>query len=927
MYRGFQAPSDEDVISYLKSKFYKLNTISRAVAWFGIYPILPSVQLLMTLGSYFADNWYGFVSAVLVELYEMLLISLTTPLYNKKTTLFFHLIKLILVFMSYWIVSVKVNLSNKSEISTFVSASNRNIYTPTTTDSNGFRVTTLKHGTVSLNEFILNMPKNTTYKIYEEIVPNVLGMQELLVMDNWDVKLENASTKMFNRTLGKSGFTGSVVQLASFGLDEKYYTFIGRSSDGSMKVLAGSENKGFTSVNYEDTQYLRMREPKLHERNFILGEFGVHKDFSILFGDRTQVLSASNLVLPIAYNWLNHSSNFLLSPRFFHKKPISTIRLTRTGNLYTQESRTVFNAEGHEELVGVKNTASWLLLLLHYVPFAYALKKEKKNKTKLVLSTLPLFTFMQGLTLIETEFKLIFLLSLNWFSLHSCSFFGYSDRLYTSILRFNKILNLAKSEESCFRQAVLRRLGQADPGFALSFEEEHISSGRLKLNDLFFTAYLVNVFDYQLSFFDLVSYSFFEADVLDAEAKKNFPKPLSLLLKDGITYRLFTKQGYMKNFTDFETTIICYNVKKTVFINNLREYGLMEKYSYNTLVKTLAYIFSNLRKPLPYWAQGKNVAIYDMDFQIPLVTQYKHETKKVSLDVGHPASVAYNCGTVIAVFNLPNATSMYTQVSSISRTKEIKGKTYNTSQLYSKANATRILTAPIGTKKLRPISKILNGCCTKCLSTKKSSMLVDQLQKVVPLNINGRRRAHSQYCVKGLNEARKLLEKIPTKTNREVRSEILKEKVLKQDPGVTSPLDKILLVSDTAKKLKKIAKKRLVPKDLKGSRKGKYLFFPTGDHKAEKHVQEMEIRYSKPSTVSATKLKPPIQNGSDILNLMAEVENDYGVTPTDTVKLVYNGRDSNVKIINGQFFWNKRNRQEWVDSEGFMASLEKYLGH
>jgi len=798
------------------------------VADSALYPVIPSVQAGLTGLSYLtASKIYIGISGAL-SICEGLAFMFTRPIFKKKTLTLLVLLKLCLLTASYVFLSLKINLSNRSSVISYTIESAPGKLIKPIVSSTNFGITsyTLTQGAVLLQPLVLTMPKNITYKLHAEQHSDVLKNEKILVRDDWFVeKVGNISNSLqyFTEETGIN-YLGDVIKLRNS--QEDLTCFVGETDRG-RRIFMGSFHEKFKELNFYDMMSSsdKYRHAKiLNARDIVFTDIDVKEDFSIIIDPMSRnLLTSWPPIFPLEYHWLNETNDAFLSPSFFGREAISSVRFTKTGNLYTQETKTVFDTSGIELYAKVKASLVWILLMFNFIPLVFTLVQERKNRLQVFLDTLPFFTLQQGLTLIESEAKLIILFSMGWFSLHYCSVLPYADRFFTSKVRFSHIIRMAEEEDSCLRQAILRVLQGSDPGFKVNFETQHISLGKCKLSRKFFIMYLINAFEYKLTFLKLISYSFLD-ETYDVKLNPaGFPKSMIYLLKDGITHRLYSKQGYIRNFVDFESAIICYSPKKPVFLGNLRKYGLLQKYGYEKLCKTVAYVLSNTRKGLPAWMVHKNTAVYNLDFTIPVVkeTTWVSATSQTGPQV--PKTVTLQGNKTVIHLTLDRS---YIEKEKI-KTKEISTTcgelTINSSQLYSKEGRTKVLKERLNIK--GPV-KLLRGCCTKCLGTPASKKLISELQAIKQFTVSGRRCAHSDRCSQVLVKARETLKKVPTLKSCELRNMVISEATPKKSLGNHSPLDKILLISNTDDRLKKIAEKGLSSSSLKSKKGRKYCLFP-----------------------------------------------------------------------------------------------------
>jgi hypothetical protein len=907
-----------------------MDLLSKVISWISLYPLTPFIKMGLTLLSYYADNKVFVGIAAVFTAFEALATVLVKAIFKKKLLFLCYITQVTLVFTSYLIVSIKVNLSNRSDILTFTAENSpgKKITPIKRTFENGFEVITLTKGVVALEDIILKMPSNVVYKIYSQPSLSFLGAKRVLLRDNWSVSYMSNTSAVEQFLHGTSNFTfsGQVLQLSSTASVSKgLMYFLGETETGSYKVLTGSSNGKFSEVDYSDLVSSSDKNRKkgvLHPEDVLIGNFDVDQDFSVLIDPLLEnPLEAWPPIFPLEYKWLNNTRNAFFTPTFFGYKPISSIRLTKTGNLFIQETKTVFQPSGEELYSNFKGFAAWLVLLLNFLPMMYPLLRSKA-KFQLIMDTLPFFTFEQSLILIESEFKLVLLLSLGWFSLHFCSIFGYSDRFFTSVLRFKQVLKEAQNSDSCFRNAILRKLRCPNAKFSVDFEKQHISAGNLKLNNLFFTAYLVNMFEYELSFSKILSYTFFDGNYDVKRNPSGFPDPFTLILKDGVSHRLFSKQGYIRNFEDFETVVLCYSRRKHEFLQNLRRYGLLEKYNYERLCKVVAYVMLNLKKPLPGWLQHKNVSLYDLTFTVPVTKTTEDYGITTEFESESPSLILLQDRQTTVCFNIKDSLEL------VHRKKTVETKTdcfeyeLRTSSLFYKSNRTKVLRCK---PKRNPTFKMLNNCCTKCLSTAHSLNLIRSAQEISPFRMVGRKSKHTSNCVSILNQCTVMLEKVKTFRNSELRNKIISEAKPTHRLGKHSQLDKLLLMTETEAKLKKLSNKGLKPSDLKPKNGKKYSFFAKGEQVNKREIMETYASEKRPHRETKTLPLTKFENCGDLKAAREALIQVYPKIP-DEFKIIYRGgQEIKYKVEGDQLFKQTRRGFKLMTEEEFNAELESYM--
>jgi hypothetical protein len=884
----------------------------------------------LTLLSYSADSKIFIGVAVILTAFEAFATILVKAIFKKKLLFLCYISQILLILTSYMVISIKVNLSNRTNTLTFTTENSPGKKVKPTLHKfeDGFEVITLNKGVIALENIILKMPSDVVYKVYSQPDLKFLGSQKVLLRDNWSVSsVSNTSAivQLLHET-SKFAFYGQVLQLSNTAptLEGLRY-FLGETITGSRQALMSSLNGEFSEVNYFDlmsTSDKNRKKDVLQLGDVLIGEFDVDQDFSILIDPLSKnPLETWPPIFPLEYKWLNDTKNAFLTPSFFGYEPISSIRLTKTGNLYIQETKTVFQPSGEELYLNLKQSAAWLVLLLNFFPVMYPLQKSKA-KFQLIVDTLPLFTFEQSLILIESEFKLVLLLSLGWCSLHFCSTLGYADRFFTSVLRFRHVQNEARNQDSCFRNAILRKMRRPNARFNVNFEKQHISAGDLKLNNFFFTAYLVNTFEYELSFIKILSYTFFDSNYDVKRNPSSFPNPFTLILKDGILYRLFTKQGYIKDFEDFETVVICYSQKKHEFLQHLRKYGLLGKYSYEKLCKAAAYVMLNLKKPLPSWLQHKNVSSYDFTFTVPITKTAKEYKSTAKFESGPPSLVLLQDRQTTICFNIKDSFELVHRENTVETKTECFEYEIRTSSLFYKSNRTKVL---LGNSSRGQSFSILNKCCAKCLSTPHSLNLIRSAQEIKPFKLVGRKSKHNPNCVSVLNQCKVMLSKVKTFRNCDLRNKIISEAKPTYRLNRHSQLDKLLLMTETEAKLKKLSQKGLRPRDLKHKKGRKYSFFAKGEQTTRRDIMEMHALEKRPQTKTKTL---PLAKFEDYRDLRTAREALIQIHPevSDEFKIIYKGEhEVRYKFVGDHLFKQTRRGLKQMTDAGFNAELKAYM--
>lgn len=887
--------------------FYSIGTLDVLMIRLSVYPMLAAIQFLLTLSSYLLKSKVILVVLLTTSIVEICLFARMKSLYNKKVICFSSLYKILAFLVIYMLLSVKINLQKRSEEVSFTSGSGM-VKAVEMENQQDFIVYTYKKGCLALNEKILGMPQNLTYKAYTERVPEILGSKQLLVLDNWLVTKQGNNSKSLQKAYTDLGFNflGSVLKLSTFGEGGMDY-YLGKSSSGDKSVLKlqkGNptrlpfEEYSFTSKGYKSNNWLR-------EEDIFIGEVHPEEDFTVSIQSNHSWHSKNwPPVFPLEYNWLNHTNELFLPPSFFGMRSVSSIQLTKTGPLFTQTSTTFFEKVGRTSFPLVSGSISWIIIFVNFLPLCYSIMVKRERRLQLIIETLPLFSLEQGLALIETEYKLVILWGLGWFACHFCSVYSYSDRIFSSWLRFNKVGALAEMDESCFRRAVIRYMSESSPGFKLDFRNQHISKGNLKLNRLFFIYYLCNLGSFQMTFLKLLSYSNLNLDYSSSINPENYLSSMVCLLKDGITYRLFSKQGYIKNYSDFETAIICYDTKKGRFLDNLRRYSLLGKYNYDTLSKAVAYVMHNLRRPLPNWLATKNVIQYNLEFDISASTTLSHSRIEVKVGEAPPESYSLTGPNCVLAMTAEASQRTVRTINTKESVVSCKTLTLNSSQLYFKSGRTKVKN---GEEKGKPPKiRLLRSCCTKCLGSKGAQELIQMAMNLKSFELKGRRKVHGKDCAKILDNLRKQLSQVPTYSNRKLNDLILKKGTGVKTVDKTSVLDRLLLSSDVTKRFRKIVEKSLLPDDLKPRRGRKYTFqFKGGVKAGSRETKTEEISYRK-STTSHGELVPTISTPNDILSHIARMEDKFKTKINDSMVIICGRKEYRLLLQEGKFYMRTR---------------------
>jgi len=843
----------------------------------------------------------------MTSIVEICLFAKMRSLYNKRVICLSSFYKTLAFFVIYMLLSVKINLQERKEEVRFTSGSGL-VRVVEVENQQDFIVHTYKKGCIALNEKILGMPHNSTYKVYTERVPEILGSEQLLVLDHWLVTKQGNYSKSLLEAYTDLGFSfsGNVVKLSTFGEEGMDY-YLGLSSSGDKSVLKLQKGKfvrlpfaeyGFTSKGYRSKKWL-------HDDDIFIGEVHPEEDFTISIQSNHSWHSKNwPPVFPLKYNWLNHTDELFLPPSFFGVRPVSSIQLTKTGPLFTQTSTTFFERVDRTSFPLMSGSISWIIIFVNFLPLCYSILSKQERRLQLVIETLPLFSLEQGLALIETEYKLVILWGLGWFACHFCSVYSYSDRIFSSWLRFKKVKALAEMDESCFRRAVIRYMSESSPGFKLDFENQHISKGNLKLNRLFFIHYLCNLGSFQMTFLKLLSYGNLSLDYSSSINPENYLSSMVCLLKDGITHRLFSKQGYIKNYSDFETAILCYDTKKDRFLDNLRKYSLLGKYNYNTLSKAVAYVMHNLRRPLPNWLATKNVVQYNLKFDVCATITQSYARAEVEIGDAPPETYSLTGTNCVLAMTAEASQHIVRNIEVKETVRSCKTLTLNTSQLHFKSGRTKVKNGEVKGKILE--IRQLGSCCTKCLGSKGAQELIQMAMNLRPFKLKGRRKTHGKDCARILDNLRKYLSRVPTYSNRKLNDLVLNEGTAVETMDKNSVLDRLLLSSDVKKRFRKIVEKSLLPDDLKPRRGRKYTFQFKGNAKAATRETITEKISHRESTTSHRELVPQIKTPEDILSHVARMEAKFKTKINGSMVIICGRKEYKLLLQEGKFYMRTR---------------------